>query len=502
MSKLNFDPFYQDYLEVLNAYGQAIGTIYTDQYTIAPKKGAADASQVISILSRELLEKQNNPEMIAKIEAYYETLPEGSLEKEEIRRRLENINDTRTIPPQEYADFVKAMGDAQTKWLEAKEAKDYEQFKPYLKDLIEKQLHVATYSPRYNPEKPYDAMLDQYEKGMNEEKYDEFFEVLREEIPPVIKAVGEAEPIDDSLLSTPADVKLQEVLSEEILDYLQADRGKVYLSTTEHPFTNFLSHNDVRITTHYYPDALASAVLSTIHEYGHALYALQMDEDYDKTELANPGMASHESQSRFLENHIGRSLSFWKAFYPKLQEKFPAYKDVPVEEFVRMLNASKPGLIRTEADELTYPMHILVRYDLEKQMANGTLDYDKLPELWADKYEEYLGIRPENDAEGVLQDMHWSAGNFGYFPTYALGSAYAVQLYEAMAKEIDVDKALEEGNFQIIQDWLRDNVQAKAATKTMAEIVEEVSGKPFDPHVYTNYLKDKYSRLYNLNLDE
>lgn len=499
MSKLSFEKFYQDHLDTLNAYRQASSTMYVDQNTIAPKKGARATNEVLAILAREAFARENDPATIAWIKEYETRLPDGSLERKEVHKRLESILDTENIPADEYAAYIQAKGESEVSWHEAKEANDYKHFQPALEDLMRKQLDIIKYSPRYQEGKAYDFMLDMYEPGMNQEKYDAFFEVIRKELPPLIEKVKAARQIDTSILSAPADVQLQSAFSEDVLDLLHRDPGKVYQNTTEHPFTDFLSHNDVRITTHYYPERLASAVLSTVHEYGHALYGLQIDEKFDKTTLGDPGMASHESQSRLLENHVGRTLGFWKAIYPKFTERFPQFQDVPVEDFVRMLNASVPGLIRTEADELTYPLHILIRYELEKEMAEGKMDYDQLPEKWADKYEEYLGIRPQTDAQGVLQDMHWSAANFGYFPTYALGSAYAAQLAQAMNKDIDVEQTLADNHFEVIEAWLRDHVHHYGASKTMEEIVEEVSGKPFDPHIYTDYLKDKYSRLYNLD---
>lgn len=499
MEKLSFEDFYQDHLEVLNAYRQALSTLYVDQNTVAPKNGARDTNQVMAILSREQFAKEMDPDMIARIEEYEKGLPEGSLEKKEVTRRLQSLHDFQNVPADVYADFIRIRGNSETTWHEAKEKQDYSLFKDDLKKLTDAQLNLITYSDRYEEGKAYDYLLDQYEKGMNQEKYDAFFDVIKEELPPLIEKIRQAKPIDTSALEEEADIRLQDELSHDVLDLLACDPGYVYLSTTEHPFTDFLSGNDVRITTHYYPNMLASAILSTVHEYGHGLFALQTDKAFDKTTLNDPDMAAHESQSRFLENYVGRSPAFWSRLYPKLQEKFPRFKDIPLDNFMDMLNASVPGLVRTEADELTYPLHILIRYELEKEMAKGTLDFDKLPELWADKYEQYLGVRPANDAEGVLQDMHWSAGNFGYFPTYALGSAYAAQLYEAMKQDFDPEEALAAGDFIKIRDWLKDNVQHYGASKSMAEIVEEVSGKPFDPHIYTDYLKNKYTKLYHLD---
>lgn len=498
---LQFEKFYQDYLDKLAAYDLAATTIYQDQQTIAPKKGVPYSNEVLSILAKEQFDIANDPKTIEKLKEYQSRLEEGTLEKKELDMRLKDLADTQNIPSDVYAAYVKSKADGEMMWRQAKQTNDYELFKPYLKDLMEKTLELLPYSANYEKGKEYDLLLDQYEAGMNQEKYDAFFDVIKEELVPFLKKIDESgKKIDLSLMRKNQDVKKQEEFMDVVCDYLQVDPEKVYLSTTEHPFTNFLSANDARITTHYYPNRFLSAILSTVHEYGHALYGIQMNPDFYKTKLVeNVGSAAHESQSRFLENHIGRTPEFWASLYPTLQAMFPDYKNVSLEELMEMINAIDSRLVRTEADELTYPLHILIRYELEKEIAKGNIDYDKLPKMWADKYEEYLGVRPERFDEGILQDVHWGCGYLGYFPTYALGSAYAAQLYTQMEKDLDVPAILENKEFSKIADWLKENVHHYANSKSMEEIVEIVSGKKFDPHIYTDYLKDKYSKLYNID---
>lgn len=498
--KLEFETPYQSLLDTLAAYQLACSTLYTDQATIAPRKGAPRVNEALAILSQKAFEIEHDPETIEWIREYAKRLDPDSYEGKEVALRLKQLDASESIPNDVYGDYVKTRADSETAWHQAKEENDYPMFRPHLQAVVEKTFGLAKYSPKFTGDNLYDVLLDQYEDGLDQKQYDEFFDVIKEELVPLIEKVRNAGQIDTSFLARERDVKVQDEFSADLLQFLQADPQRVYLSTTEHPFTDFFSHNDVRITTHYYPDAFLSAILSTVHEYGHALYSLQNDEGFDKTALHDAiGCAAHESQSRFLENHIGRSEAFWQALYPALVKKFPEFVEVSPKELTRMINASQCSLIRTEADELTYPLHILIRYEIEKMMADGSLDYEKLPQIWADKYEQYLGVRPQTDKEGVLQDMHWSAGNIGYFPTYALGSAYAAQLYEAMAEEIDVDEALRTGHFEAITEWQKENVHKHGASKTMREIVEEVSGKPFDPHIYTDYLKDKYTKLYNLD---
>lgn len=498
--ELQFEPFYKDYLKILEAYTLATATMYSDQWTVAPRAGIPHSNEMMAILAQHAFEIENDPETIDKIKAYYERLEDGTLEKKEVKMRLDDLALSENVSSEEYGALSKAKSDAAYYWHEAKEKNNYELFKPYLIDLMEKNIAYMKHSPKYNGHNIYDVFLDSYEPEMNQEKYDLFFDKIKKELVPLIQKIQKSGYIiDDTMMNTTFSVDRQEKFMHTIMNYLKVDSNRVSLGTTEHPFTNFLSHNDMRITTHYYPNRFLSAILSTVHEYGHALYGLQMDEAFEGTALnTNVGSAAHESQSRFLENHIGRSKAFWEANYPELIKQFPEFESIDLDTLISMINLTKPGLIRTEADELTYPLHILIRYELEKDIAEGKMDYDQLPQLWNDKYEEYLGIRPTNDKEGVLQDMHWSDGYLGYFPTYALGSAYAAQIYAAMEKEIDVEKVLKEDRMEIITDWLKEHVHQYAGSKTMAQIVEEVSHEPFDPNYYIQYLKDKYTKLYHL----
>lgn len=494
--KLNFSPRYQQLLDTLGAYTLACSTVYVDQYTVAPKKGASRTNEALTILSQFAFNLENNPSTIAWLEEEYAAMADGSLEQKEVGLRLKKLQDTREIPSPLYRKWQESAAESETIWHEAKVQSDYERFCPALEKVISYTLQAASYSPRFDPAHPYDYLLSLYEPGMNQEKYDAFFEAILEDLGPLVKKAAAARPKDLSLLHAPVSDAQQEKLASEVLDFLKADWDRLAISTTEHPFTDFLSHDDVRITTHYEPDQFVSSILSTVHEYGHALYHLQTEAAFDKTMLVEGvGCAAHESQSRLLENHIGRSRAFWSVLLPALRKEIPALETVDADTLFTLVNTCRPSLIRTDADELTYPFHILIRYEIEKKMAAGTLDYATLPQLWNDLYETYLGARPENDREGVLQDVHWSSGDLGYFPSYALGSAYAAQIYEAMERDIDPEQLILENRFEDIAAWLEKNVHRYGASKTMLEIVEEVSGKPFDPHIYTGMLKKKYAPL-------
>jgi carboxypeptidase Taq len=275
------------------------------------------------------------------------------------------------------------------------------------------------------------------------------------------------------------------------------ERGR--LDPTEHPFT-IGSNEDVRVTTKYNPDDPRPALFSCIHEGGHALYEQGYHTRYKNTPLAEPcSLGIHESQSRLWENIIGRSIHFWKFYYPLIRGAFPSLSGMTLEQFHRSINNVKPSLIRVEADEVTYNLHILIRFELEMDLIAGKLDVKEIPQAWKDKYEEYLGIRPKTDREGCLQDIHWAMGAFGYFPTYALGNLYSAQFYWAMVKKHpEVEKHISEGDLRTVLVWLRTNIHEKGKLYPASELVEIVTGEPLNEDHFIDYLKEKYGTLYNV----
>ena len=292
----------------------------------------------------------------------------------------------------------------------------------------------------------------------------------------------------------------QEQLSLMLLDamgYDYKESGRV--DETGHPFTTSLGPKDVRITRHYYEESIESAIFSSVHEGGHAIYDQNMPHQLAEYGIDEaPSMGIHESQSRFYENIIGRSLSFWRAFYPKLQKIFPEYQEISLEDFYRIVNKVTPSLVRTEADEVTYSLHVIIRYEIEKLMVSGAVSVDELPALWNQKYEEYLGITPPNDSEGLMQDVHWSEALIGYFPSYALGNLYGAQFYHQMKKDIpNVTEQIEAGDLTEIFNWLKTNVHEQGNLYTPAELVERVTGEPLNPQYFLDYLNEKYSRIYH-----
>ena len=333
---------------------------------------------------------------------------------------------------------------------------------------------------------------------MDTEKLDKFFGELRKEIVPLLKKIMDKSRGEDfELLHKKIDIAEQKKFNRFLGEYLGFDFERGITAESEHPFTLNLDKNDVRLTTKYIEDQPFSAVFSTIHETGHGIYEQQIGDDLQGTTLASGGsMGLHESQSRFYENIIGRSLPFWKGIY-KRETEF--VKGIDIDELYRAVNKVEPSFIRTEADELTYSLHIMIRYEIEKGIINGELSIDELPEIWNKKMEEYLGVVPSNDSEGVLQDVHWACGLIGYFPSYALGNVYAAQLYHKMKEDMDVDVLLEAGKLDRIKGWLRDRIHIYGKLRETNELIKEITGEELEPKYYIEYLKEKYSKIYNLD---
>jgi carboxypeptidase Taq len=330
---------------------------------------------------------------------------------------------------------------------------------------------------------------------------DIFFDKVKEEIIPLLKEVSKkAETVDKSYNYLKYDIAKQKEFCKYLSGYIGFDFNRGVIAESEHPFTLQLHNHDVRITDRYMENNLESSMFSIIHESGHALYEMNIDDAITQT-LVGTGasMGMHESQSRFYENIIGRSKEFWEPIYNKLVETYPEnLSDISLDHFIRGINKAAPNLIRTEADELSYCIHIIIRYEIEKMIFADEVSVEELPEVWNKKYQEYMGIAPATDTEGILQDTHWSWGEFGYFPSYAIGTAVASQIHSCMKAKMPIDQYLKEGNLTPIREFLRDNIHKFGAVKNTNEILKAVCGEDFMPDYYIKYLKDKYTMLYDL----
>ena len=490
---------YSDWKFRLSAYEMAISIINIDKMTVAPQAGAAFRDERTAFLSGEAFAIQNDPKILPVLQLILKEEPEDSFLRKEAELYLKEIMKIQAVPKDEYVAFKKAADASYDAWLEAKTSADYSVFRPHLEGMIAWQKKLYGYRSSSLP--LYDQMLDEYEPGTNTAFYDRFFNRLKERILPLIKRVNDAAKIEDAFLFQSCPVDIQKAwVHNTLLPYLGFDPSWGYQNETEHPFTSWTCENDCRTTTKYLENNLVSTVYSTVHEVGHAWYEHNIDPRFDGTILSS-GVSSgmHESQSRFCENYLARSLPFWQANYKSLQNAFPAQLGgIPVEQFVRAVNASHPSLIRTEADELTYPIHILIRYEIEKGMFDGTIPCEELETVWNQKYYEYLGVAVPDAASGILQDVHWSDGSFGYFPTYALGSAFAAQFYRKMRSEMDVDEALRNGRYTDCIDWLKTHIHRHGARYNADEIMKMATGESFNPDYYLDYLEQKFSDLYGL----
>ena len=472
---------------------------HLDASTAAPKGSFTGRGQALGVMSQimyDLIADPQNGEMLSALEADRDSLDIQTFREVEVARK--EYDQLHRIPAEEYVQYSVLLNDAQSVWEKAKNENDFASFAPYLEKIISYNRKFAGY---YNAEmQPYDALLNEYEEGLNMQTLDAFFGQLRSVIVPLLAKIQNAKPIDDSFLYKHYSIEKQRIFSDYLMEVLGIDRNYCGIAETEHPFTTNFNNKDVRITTHYHENNVASSMYSVIHEGGHAIYELGCGDQYNYTFLSGGvSMGIHESQSRFYENLIGRSCEFISYIFPKMQELFPdQLAGVSAEDFYKAVNKAEPSLIRTEADELTYCLHIMVRYEIEKQLIAGTLEVKNVPDAWNALYKEYLGVDVPNDTQGCLQDTHWAGGMVGYFPSYALGSAYGPQMLHFMEKELgSVQNDIARGDLTRIRTWLREHIHQHAGFYKPGALFEASCGK-FDAKFYTDYLTEKYTKLYQL----
>ena len=481
------------------AYRHAMSIIMNDASTVAPPESYEPRGVAVGVLAGEEFKLGTSKEMQEAVAYLYDHKEEAG---EEYWRRAEllreNLRKLNVIPVEEYVDYQQLMSDANFAWRKAKKENDFPAFVPFIEKIVATQKHFAELT---DPGKdPYDVALDAHEEGTNTAYYDRFFDEIKTVLIPLIAKIQEKERPDDSWLKGSFSVAKQRRLSDTVMDAFLLDRNHCTLGETEHPYTSGTCSKDVRLTTHYYEHDPIASVYSVIHEGGHANYELHVDPRYDYNCLGGgASMAMHESQSRFWENYVGKSKGFITWLWPRFVKLFPRQTaGHTAEEFYRCINLAEPSLVRTEADELTYSLHILIRYEIEKDLFAGRLAVNDIPAAWNCKYKEYMGLEVPNDTRGCLQDVHWSQGSFGYFPTYSLGTAYSAQILHQMRKELSFDDLVSEDNLQPIMDWLTQRIYRFGSLKKPGTYVPEITGEPFTAKYYTDYLTDKYSALYDL----
>jgi carboxypeptidase Taq len=487
-------------LAIISDVNAAEATLSWDRQTYMPEGGIALRAEQLATLSRlshKMLVSEETGRLLRDVE---EPTP-GSEDAALVRIARREYERATRLPAELVAALARAAALAQPAWERARAGSDWPYFAPHLENMVRLQRDTAEHLGY--EDHPYDALLDLYEPGARKARLQEVFDELKTELVPMIREIGALPREDRSRpLYGEFDEAKQEKFGRGVISAFGYDWGRGRLDRVVHPFCAPLGGpGDVRITTRFDPHWLSPALFAILHEAGHGMYEQGVDPAYSRSPLSSgTSMGVHESQSRLWENLVGRSRAFWFFYHPKLQETFPeALLDVDPEAFYRAVNESEPSEIRVEADELTYDLHILLRFELEVSLLEGGLPVSELPAAWEAKMEEYLGVTPEDHARGVLQDVHWAAGLVGYFPTYTIGNVLSVQFFEqATRAHPEIPEMIGRGEFGALLGWLRENVYRHGRRYDPDELIERATGRPLDTAPYLRYLKGKFGELYGL----
>ena len=489
-------------LAEISDLGQAAALVGWDQNTYMPPGAAEARGNQQAILARIIQEWSTAPELgklLEELAPYTDSLDPDSDEARLIKVSTRDFHKATCVPVDWVVEFNQVTAVAFQAWVEARQKSDFPHFQPHLEKVVELRKRYATFFP--GVDHPYDALLDDFEPGMKTADVKAIFNTLRPQQVELLQAIAAKPQVDDSFLHQPFDEKKQWDFGVEVISKFGYDWEHGRQDKAPHPFTQSAGRTDVRITTRVYPEFLNPMLFGTMHETGHALYALGSAPALDRTGLdGGASLAVHESQSRMWENLVGRSLPFWQHFYPRLQEVFPSQLGaVPLEKFYQGINKVQPSLIRVEADEATYNLHIMLRLEIEIALLEDKLKVKDLPEAWNSRMEEYLGITPPDDARGVMQDIHWANGYFGYFSTYALGNLVSAQLWEKVNQDIpDLADQIRAGKFEALLTWLRTKIHEHGRKFEPQELVQKVTGSSIDPAPFMRYLRNKYGEIYHL----
>lgn len=474
-----------------------------DQTVMMPPGGAhtrAEQQATVARIAHELFISPEIGRLLDDLQGYEASLPFDSDEASLIRvTRLDYEKAVKT-PTELRTEMTRVASLARTAWADARQRKDFAAFLPFLRQTIDlKKRYVDCFEPSGDP---YDVLLDDFERGMPTSEVRAILDQLKLAIVPLIAAVAARGPVvDDSCLHGEFPVDRQRTVCLSILKRLGFDESKWRLDPTVHPFASNTGLGDIRLTTRYYPDFISPALFGSMHEFGHGLYEHGISPAIERTPLCRgASLGIHESQSRLWENIVGRSRETWTCFLPELQEAFPHLRAVSVEDFYRAVNKVQPGFIRVEADELTYSLHVILRFELEQEMLSGAVELEDLPEIWNARMKQYLGVDVPDDAEGVLQDVHWSLGYVGYFPTYVMGSIVSAQIWEkALAATPNLPQQFARGEFGVLREWLRTNLHVHGRKFTPKETLRKVTGTDvIDVRPFVTYLNSKFGEIYGL----
>ncbi|KYK32241.1 MAG: hypothetical protein AYK22_01800 [Thermoplasmatales archaeon SG8-52-3] len=501
--KESLDYIYKEQKE-LSTFGGIAALLGWDQMTYMPPMGALDRSEQSAIISRlsheRIISDQlwNHIEILSKSKNFEKLLYNDKII---VKRLRKDVKKARLVPSTFVEKLVKTTTLAYPAWQEAREDSDFKIFLPHLEKIVELEKEYCSYINLPGPK--YNSLIDDYEEGMTVDKLKKEFSYLKTQIIEILDKIRSSSIFKNQIeLDLKFPVEKQREICNIIFEKLLLPKDKSRMDVSTHPFTTSMGYNDVRITTNFERKNPLFSFFSTVHEAGHALYELGMPKDGFKDTVISdsPSLGLHESQSRFWENMICRSKSFWNYFYPIFKNSSPdSLKDFDIDIWYRNVNLVKPSFIRVEADELTYCLHVILRFEIENSLIEDKIKVSELPDIWNNKMDELMGITPKNDKEGVLQDMHWSGGNFGYFPTYAIGSIYSSQLFDQLCKDnINVLSEIEKGDFRNILSWLRNHIHKYGRIMTADEIIKNTCGEGLNSKVFVQYLKNKYYKLYNV----
>jgi len=503
-----------DYINLMNlvkdliVLESAAAIVHWDMETLMPPRAVVLRSEQLALISRVSHKMSTDPEIGRLLRditgnSQYDTLHE--VEKRNLQLTQKNYEEQTALPEKLVAEIAKQQAITVNMWKRAKAAKSFSMLRAELEKLLELNRQAAEILMKVKGTRtPYDALIDIYEPKMTAENIDKIFTPLQQGLTKLLEKI-QASPVksDTNTLKATIPVETQRRIAKELSQTLGYDttspKAGGRIDETEHPFTTGY-YDDVRITTHYHPEEFTSSIFSVLHETGHALYEQNLPQRWKYQPVGmNCSMGFHESQSRFCENIIGRSREFWACWLPKLKRIVaPALSGVNLDDFVLAINSVKPSKIRIEADEVTYSLHIIVRFQIEKDLFNGKTSVAELPAIWNQKYEEYLGVKVQNDSEGVMQDTHWSSGMYGYFPSYALGNIYSGHLIAQLTKEIqDWRDQLQKGNLKKLLKWLKENVHSYGKLYDTADLLRKITGKNLDAKPFLQYLQEKYSEIYS-----
>lgn len=475
-----------------------------DMETYMPPKGGDARSRQMGLLAALAHEKLADPRLGELLEGCKEHEAGFAEEQRAVVREVKRDREKAVKVPSELVrEITDTAGKSLSVWKEARERKSFKIFVPLLTKLIDLKKREAEALGYAAGGVPYDALLDRYEPGASVAKLNPIIGQTRDITVAAVRAIGASKKKPKiALLERVYLEDAQEKLGRFVIEKMGYDLQSGRLDVAVHPFSTSFDPNDVRITTRYEQRWLPAALFGCVHEAGHALYEQGLPIEHGGTPLCESlSLGIHESQSRLWENQIGRSKAFWRFLYPKAKRLFPkALGKVSLDDFYFAVNGVRPSMIRVEADEVTYNLHVVVRYEIEQAIFSGEAAIDDLPGLWNRKMKDYLGIAPKNDAEGILQDIHWAMGSFGYFPTYLLGNLYAAQWMSAMRRGVrDLDGRVAKGDLLAIKKWLNENIHCHGRRYSTSELARRVSGEDLNPKFFEQYLKEKFGPLYEVS---